>query len=808
MPVYVDAYFEHAQLSMAAYAALTEGIPSDAYKEALKNEGFSDVQATAFVSTYSVAKVFSDPATNFSATLFQKRGSAEKILAIRGTESWQDIMISDLQIGLFGLANQYQSLRNFLPQIIAQIPPSDTLTVAGHSLGGFLAQIFTLDNQNLVSGTYTTNTPGLGGILFNPLGLFGIAGEMVPNSLITNLIAQGFSFVASQGRQFGTATSVFIEQSPNPLDNHGKMSITDALALYSVFATVDPTLHASAITNVLTASSQMNERRLESSLDALRRAFQGADIPSTPISSALNEDGSSEARNIFYGNLFSVRDSVASSTVGSSRIVSLVGEHESIILSRAKSVTPDGLAYRYALRELNPFVIVGIDYETLHNQDHSLDIYDPSTGTIVWTQMALSDRAELLAEKLRFNVNDGTPSSSTLFVDETTNFNNQRGATAAEVVIFGDAEGREYLGRRGNDHVYGGAGDDFVHGAGGQDYLEGNDGNDELYGEADNDILLGQLGNDKLDGGTGIDRMNGGAGDDIYIVDNSGDTVVEMENGGRDEVLASASFTLGAHVEKLTLTGMGNTAGTGNNLDNRITGNAGNNRLAGLGGNDFLEGGLGFDTYIYHSGDGMDQIEDSDAQGQIIFDDRLLQGGIRRAGGTPNTYTSLDGKTTYVMSGTDLIVNGVLIVNENSQSGQMGIQLRDVSEMPRDTGIPTGSFRDTYIGGGQRQSLYPGSGATEIYANGGDDVLAGDSSPVFGAFDDLLDGGGGNDVFIGGFGDDYLIGGSGDDYAFMTEGDMFLGGDGDDYAVGVADFWDSSGSTYRWWGALRRRWGG
>ena len=172
-------------------------------------------------------------------------------------------------------------------------------------------------------------------------------------------------------------------------------------------------------------------------------------------------------------------------------------------------MSPDGLAYRYALRELNPFVIVGIDYETLHNQDHSLDIYDPSTGTGVWTQMALSDRAELLAEKLRFNVNDGTPSSSTLFVDETTNFNNQRGATATEAVIFGDLEGREYLGRRGNDHVYGGAGDDFVHGAGGQDYLEGNEGNDELYGEADNDILLGQGGNDQLDGGAGVDRMNG-----------------------------------------------------------------------------------------------------------------------------------------------------------------------------------------------------------------------------------------------------------------------------------------------------------
>ena len=89
----------------------------------------------------------------------------------------------------------------------------------------------------------------------------------------------------------------------------------------------------------------------------------------------------------------------------------------------------------------------------------------------------------------------------------------------------------------------------------GRTISEGNDGNDELFGEADNDILVGQQGNDRLDGGTGVDRMIGGVGDDIYIVDSSGDNVVEFENGGRDQVLASANFSLGTHVENLILTG-------------------------------------------------------------------------------------------------------------------------------------------------------------------------------------------------------------------------------------------------------------
>ena len=117
-----------------------------------------------------------------------------------------------------------------------------------------------------------------------------------------------------------------------------------------------------------------------------------------------------------------------------------------------------------------------------------------------------------------------------------------------------------------------------------------------ITGNAAANILTGLDGNDTLGGGAGADTMNGGLGDDTYTVDNAGDQANENASAGTDLVNASVSFTLGANVENLTLTGAGANSGTGNALDNVITGNAAANNLSGLGGNDTLNGGAGADT--------------------------------------------------------------------------------------------------------------------------------------------------------------------------------------------------------------------
>jgi Ca2+-binding RTX toxin-like protein len=223
---------------------------------------------------------------------------------------------------------------------------------------------------------------------------------------------------------------------------------------------------------------------------------------------------------------------------------------------------------------------------------------------------------------------------------------------AGNDVIVGNG-GQDYLqGNAGNDTLTGGSGNDWFAGGTGADTMTGGKGNDAYYvdnigdkvietGDAgsgydkiystisidhltdniENGVLLGKAalhltGNDLgnglggnwganiIDGGKGADYLYGGLGNDTYIVDNAGDIVEEKtsgKQGGVDLVKSSVDFTLGAHVENLTLTDNGNNHGTGNDLNNVITGNDGDNVLDGGSGNDTLIGGKGGDTYFVES---------------------------------------------------------------------------------------------------------------------------------------------------------------------------------------------------------------
>lgn len=146
-------------------------------------------------------------------------------------------------------------------------------------------------------------------------------------------------------------------------------------------------------------------------------------------------------------------------------------------------------------------------------------------------------------------------------------------------------------------------------------------------GTAGDDDLTGTAGNDVLNGKAGADTMTGLAGDDTYIVDNTGDTVIEAPDEGTDTVKSSVTTALAPNVERLILTGSAAINGTGNSLANRLTGNnaanvltggggkdvliggAGNDRLVGSPGSDTLTGGTGKDSFLFNAALGASNID-------------------------------------------------------------------------------------------------------------------------------------------------------------------------------------------------------
>lgn len=327
-------------------------------------------------------------------------------------------------------------------------------------------------------------------------------------------------------------------------------------------------------------------------------------------------------------------------------------------------------------------------------------------------------------------------------------------------------------GNGGNDTLIGGLGNDTLLGAVGDDTLLGGEGNDilggDIFGGTGNDSLNGGAGDDILNGGLGRDTLVGGTGNDTYAIGSLNTTIIEQANGGNDIVNSGISYTLGANLERLTLTGTANISGTGNALNNIILGNSGNNFLRGLAGNDSFNGLDGNDTI--RGGTGNDTIGGGNGNDVLLGDEGndILNGGagidsveVNFVGNITLTNSSVTGEGVDTLTG---IETAELFTFDQGGSNNT----IDASN------FTLGSV--TLDGGLGNNALLGGSGNDFLDGEGGVDTLNGGNG------NDTLQGGAGNDVLIDGGGFDQFLFSTGRAYRFTDLGvdtidDMSVGSD-------------------------------
>jgi Ca2+-binding RTX toxin-like protein len=725
--------------------ALAQLVSMERYYRQLKNSGVLPENAILNVTGYSLG--------GHLATIFTELHATE----IDHTYTFNGAGRGHLTGGASDLS-EAERIRQMLQYVEGQIlnwDPTGAMFTSGNE-------------ENIYAEEWYQGVRGQTVLQFLPTNSFLPPGEVEMGAVfdkITQLVGQASHndqpYVANSGVH-AQPISIFIEDQPNAdglgglFGQNGSFGTThsitllvDSLALTERLQEVSPSLNRESIEKLYAAASDLTGsglvgssglaegNSLEKTLDSLRRIFDPNAVL-TPFGRQTNDFGDLTFRNQFYINLEELRGKRA-------EIVSLADMSPTAALAEASSQTVDALAYRYALKELNSFVALGVDYQTLHNQDGSLDLYEAQTGEGTWTLVALSDRANLLANKNQLNINDGGLFSAlgpdTRFVDTRTGFEFGSTLTSEKDVIFGDNRvGDVLVGRGGDDHLYGGDGADTIEGNDGRDYIEGNAGNDPLLsGGAGNDIILGQEGNDYLDGGVDDDRLNGGLGDDHLLGGLGIDRYVYFSGQGLDRIIDSDRF--GSIVfDGRTLTGgvrpTGDSAGSYRSSD-------------------------GYFKYV-RSGD------------DLIVNDVL-------------TIENFD------------FANGMLGIYLADATGMPTGQLANVVY---DRTISGGGFvhdgltnvlNDQVFGGGGRDIVEGGGGRDALYGGDGDDLLI---DFLYGVGeDDYLDGGAGHDYVLGGVGNEIIIGGEGNDFLFGSSYGSQPDVNGQDYLDG------GIGNDYLWGGA-------
>jgi Ca2+-binding RTX toxin-like protein len=478
----------------------------------------------------------------FSATLFEmlddrQRRTGEKVIGIRGSETsnWGiDYLTGLVNIGILGSQRgmlQYESLERFYRDLVAagKLGQEEEITLAGHSLGGFLVQAFAAKHASLIRSAYTYNSPGFKALAWGTnvhtqlLEFFGITDASIPGAKIVNVRAvEGLSLTAGLGQMVGPVQPISIEEG-GARENHSIVTLTDALAVSAVLAELAPSLTVSVANSLLRAASERHENSLELLLDSARKLLLGpyVDITVTNDRGLLHTNLQAFTQTSLFQQLAGgLRVDLSTSTAAAKARGDFSAFATFLTLNPILISTTTGVAQA----QLNAaFRDAWGDTFAAWEADRSMSVSDRWLGKETFTDAWIRDRAAMLdwvvlrntkdIEGLIIASNIGRPISRPVaYEDRTTGTQIVIGAVNLNQraqVIFGDTRNNELSGFGKDDRLYGGGGEDLLIGRGGADYLEGGEGDDVLEGGDGDDVLLGGRGNDKyvFEAGWGKDTL-------------------------------------------------------------------------------------------------------------------------------------------------------------------------------------------------------------------------------------------------------------------------------------------------------------
>ncbi len=748
------------------------------------------------IDQYTAPSTLGVTGTGFSATVFQNIATGAYTLAIRGSTDINDFvadaqLIFDTGIAAAQLVDLYNYWQRLTTPVYEHVRTAKIVTTTDGSASGIFASTTVTDETGNAYQLYTRiefeNSPdyglglnlgnldvtghSLGGhlamaftrlfpsVASNAIVVNGL-GFKLDNGTVNNLFAAlggATSFTASQiqnvygiaGPEFASMNNFLLQQpggydgiyienaSPLPpiYGGHGVSQMVDSLAVYNLFAMLAPNLNTdpnglAKITGILKATSNVAANSLESAVSDLGKLFSVAGASFTG-----NEFDSN--RELLYSSLDKIKDKLLDA--GGVQLVSLAdpdANNPSTLIAKANQSGAEGMAYRYALANLNPFVFTDSSatlYEA-HDQNGELDLYDPNatTNPSALTEQYLTDRAAMLAAVIQANTNDAgavivnsgdsftyqdVERNLTLDVLNTANFGGLLPPLQYKV-IFGGNNGDTLTGTNGNDRIYDGSG------------------------------------NDTLNGGVGGDYLEGGRGDDVYVDLNEHDTVLDVQGNDSYQLTGNADATI-TDVDGIGDIAWDGTPVTGGSLQSGDTNADGAVWQSADGVFTYTRSGA--DLFISKSGDAgyatLKHFNFIDAASGLGSNDTLgisFSGAAARSGhaltSDSDTYDTAPGETAVLgLDGNDIITVTTPYVPGASVFGGDGNDSLYVEDAQ--------DYSAALLQGGTAALPDPTARGVDLFGEGGNDFIEGSLKA------DTLNGGDGVNWLSGLFGDDTLIGG-------------------------------------------------